>query len=514
MSLMSLFHLHSQYALPVGTLCIVALGWALSRTHKLHYPPGPPEESMVSGNLSDLPAKFAWDTYIGWGAKYGDILHFRVYDKHTVVLNSYEDNVELLDKRSAIYSDRPYMPMVDLMGWLSFDTAFMQYGPIWRGHRRIFQQFFKPDVALNYRPMQTKKIHDFLGGLLTTPEDFADHYRTLAGAVILSIMYAHDVAPKDDYLVHLADTSATQLTENIFPNSTLLFAFPSIFRHLPAWFPGAGFKRLALEARKVAFEMRDIPLAAVQKQMKEGLAPNCVTATVLETCQSKEEFDVLAGAAATGYAAGAETTASYLAMFFQAMLLYPDVQRKAKQEIDAVIGSERLITFNDQSSLPYIEALCREVMRWRQVLPLSVAHASTSDNLYKGYYIPKGATVVSNVWAIAHDPKKYPDPHIFNPSRFFDQDGKLNDDHVGYVFGFGRRICPGRHLASATIWLAIATVLQNFDIQNKKDSDGHESPITEEHTDGFVIHPLPFECSIVLRSAEARNIILEAIGGA
>lgn len=76
------------------------------------------------------------------------------------------------------------------------------------------------------------------------------------------------------------------------------------------------------------------------------------------------------------------------------MLLYPDIQRKAKQEIDAAVDSERLITFDDQSSLPYIEALCREVMRWKQVLPLSVAHASTSDDVYKGYYIPKGAVYV------------------------------------------------------------------------------------------------------------------------
>ncbi len=64
------------------------------------------------------------------------------------------------------------------MGWLSFDTAFMQYGPTWRGHRRIFQQFFKPEVTLNYRSMQTKKVHDFLRGLLTTPDEFAEHYRT------------------------------------------------------------------------------------------------------------------------------------------------------------------------------------------------------------------------------------------------------------------------------------------------------------------------------------------------
>lgn len=72
------------------------------------------------------------------------------------------------------------------------------------------------------------------------------------------------------------------------------------------------------------------------------------------------------------------------------MLLYPDVQRKAQQEIDAAVGSERLITFDDQVSLSYIEALCREVLRWKQVLPLSVAHASTMDDTFKGYYIPKG----------------------------------------------------------------------------------------------------------------------------
>ncbi len=79
-------------------------------------------------------------------------------------------------------------------------------------------------------------------------------------------------------------------------------------------------------------------------------------------------------------------------MFFQAILLFPDVQRKAKEEIDSVIGFERVVNFDDQPSLPYMEALYREVLRWKQVLPLSVAHASTLDDVYKGYYIPKGET--------------------------------------------------------------------------------------------------------------------------
>lgn len=77
--------------------------------------------------------------------------------------------------------------------------------------------------------------------------------------------------------------------------------------------------------------------------------------------------------------------------FFHAMTLFPDVQQRAKQELDTVIGCERLITYKDRPLLPYVEALFREVMRWRPVVPLSVAYAGTSDDVYKGYYIPKGA---------------------------------------------------------------------------------------------------------------------------
>ena len=72
------------------------------------------------------------------------------------------------------------------------------------------------------------------------------------------------------------------------------------------------------------------------------------------------------------------------------MTLFPDAQRKAKEEVDTIIGLERLISYDDRLSLPYVEALYREVMRWRPVLPLSVFHARSSDDVYKGFYIPKG----------------------------------------------------------------------------------------------------------------------------
>ncbi|KJA21688.1 hypothetical protein HYPSUDRAFT_67609 [Hypholoma sublateritium FD-334 SS-4] len=507
-------HVHSLVTV-IGPLVLIAsiylLYYLRSPLHKLPYPPGPPEKGLISGNQSDLPASRPCLTYIEWGKKYGDIIHYRTYNKHTVVLNAYDDNVELLDKRSLIYSDRPYLAIMDLMGWLDFNAAFMRYGAKWRSHRRVLQQILKPEASANFRSAQARKNLDLLYGLLTTPEDFSNHYRTLAAAIIMSTMYGHDVARKNDHYVDLAEDAIAHMSGGFAFVTSLLHSFPTI-RYLPAFLPGFAFKRFALEGRKLALDMRNIPLSIVEGKMKDGTAADCVAVDLLESCQSDKQRETIAGVIATTYAGKTCITVSSMGTFFYAMALFPDVQQRAKQELDAVIGCDRLITYKDRPLLLYVEALFREVMRWRPVVPLSVAHAGTSDDVYKGYYIPKGASIVSNLWAIAHNPERYPEPDTFNPSRFFDEDGKLNKDDVGYVFGFGRRICPGRHLASDSVWLTIATVLQNFDIRKKQDSNGEEIPISGEYSDGLLSHPHPFECSITSRSAASRDLILDAIG--
>lgn len=80
----------------------------------------------------------------------------------------------------------------------------------------------------------------------------------------MTIVYDHDVAPMNDFFVDLAERHNVLLSAGIFPRSSMFQAFP-ILRFVPAWFPGAGFKRFCLESRKVAFEMRDTPMAVVQK---------------------------------------------------------------------------------------------------------------------------------------------------------------------------------------------------------------------------------------------------------
>ncbi|KAG1849808.1 cytochrome P450 [Suillus tomentosus] len=77
------------------------------------------------------------------------------------------------------------------------------------------------------------------------------------------------------------------------------------------------------------------------------------------------------------------------------MVLYPDVQRRAQAEIASVIGRDRLPTFEDRASLPYVEAILRETFRWHPILPLDLPHATSSDDIYDGYFIPKGLLFLS-----------------------------------------------------------------------------------------------------------------------
>ena len=81
------------------------------------------------------------------------------------------------------------------------------------------------------------------------------------------------------------------------------------------------------------------------------------------------------------------------------MSLSPDAQKAAQTELDAVVGSQRLPEFADESSLPYVCALIRECLRWRPVLPLGLPHRAIEEDVYRGYRIPKGAMLLPNTWS-------------------------------------------------------------------------------------------------------------------
>lgn len=171
------------------------------------------------------------------------------------------------------------------------------------------------------------------------------------------------------------------------------------------------------------------------------------------------------------------------------MVVFPEVQIKAQEEIDRVCG-DRLPTMEDESNLQYIRGCVKESMRWMPTVILRVPHAVTKDDEYMGYLIPKGASVIYNVWyvspdpagaleipsdvsinrSIHMDPNRHSNPRSFDPSRYADDYQTANEaalnpnpsEYDQFVFGAGRRICQGMHIAERSLFLGISRMLWAF----------------------------------------------------
>ncbi|KAF8880396.1 cytochrome P450 [Infundibulicybe gibba] len=458
--------------------------WSRSR---FPLPPGPKPKSLV-GNMFDIPVKSAWLTYTKWGETYGsDILHAEALGQHIIVLNSLEDAVEILERRASNYSDRPGFPMLELAGLVDFNAVLLPHSELWQRHRRVFQQSFRQDAIAAYEPIEMKKIHQLLKGLLESPGDLRMHVRTVAAAIILRVVYGYDVLPKNDHLMLIVEKAVEHGAQTVLPGAALVNTIPAL-KYIPPWFPGAGFHQRAAEVKQLAYQMQNTTFDFVRKNMEAGTGESSLLGDLLEANDARggsaEYETILKGVSATAYAAGAETTVSSVMTFFYAMATNPEVQWKAQAEIDAVIGPERLPEPSDRSSLPYVEALYREVMRWRPVLPLGLPHTSTEDDIYKGFFIPKGSLVFANIWAMTQNADTYKNPDVFHPERYLDDQGRLNDDDTVLAFGFGRRVCVGRHFARATVWLIIASVLAAMNITKAKDAEGNDIEIEGKYTDG------------------------------
>ncbi|KAG8765353.1 hypothetical protein FRC12_007526 [Ceratobasidium sp. 428] len=137
---------------------------------------------------------------------------------------------------------------------------------------------------------------------------------------------------------------------------------------------------------------------------------------------------------------------------------------------------------------------------------MGMPHRTTQDDIYRGYLIPKGTTVLGNVWAVTRDPDVYPDPETFNPDRYYNQPAPPAPG-----FGWGRRICPGQHIVEGTLFVAIASLLAAFTISKARDENGEEIvPTASAKENSMVYHPAPFKCDIKPRSDHHRTLVSNA----
>lgn len=196
--------------------------------------------------------------------------------------------------------------------------------------------------------------------------------------------------------------------------------------------------------------------------------------------------------------------------FFLAMTLFPRVQESAVEELNRVIGSSRLPVSADRDSLPYLEAIVKETHRWHLVLPMCLPHASIAEDTCRGYRIPKGSILLPNNWHFTHNPEVYPDPMEFKPERHLETPGhKPEPDPRKYIFGYGRRICPGRHVADNALFITIAQCLAVFDVR-KAIKNGQVIEPEVKFEPGTISHPVPFQCSIKIKSRAHEALVRAA----
>ncbi|KAI0066974.1 cytochrome P450 [Artomyces pyxidatus] len=482
---------------------VVCLLWARSyirKRHALPLPPGPKGLPIV-GNMFELGTDLVHVKHRDWSREFdSDIISVSVFGETTVVLNSIEAITDLLDKRGSNYSDRPNMVMImDLMGW-DWSFSLMRYGQKWREYRRVFQHYF--NVISEHRPIQLTVSDDLLSRLHRDPQHFLHHLKHYTAAVILKRVYGYEIQPERDSFVELVD-EASQSTSLANLQGAFIVEFLPTLKHIPTWFPGAGFKRQAKEWRKLARAIIEVPFAMVKQQLSEGKASPCYVTSVLEqnreTPDDAVAEDLIRGTAAVSYAAGADTSVSALTTFVLAMVLHQDIQKRVQAELDSVLGGDRLPTFADKDDLPFLGACISEALRWIPILPLGVHHRSLVDDVYKGYFIPGGVSVIANGWAVLHNEQVFPDPEEYKPQRFIDNPD-LPDPIDNGVFGFGRRACAGRAMALDTIWIAAARILTVFDIKRSKDADGRDIIPEIKFKPGALIHVEDFPCDMTPRS--------------
>ncbi|KXN81512.1 O-methylsterigmatocystin oxidoreductase [Leucoagaricus sp. SymC.cos] len=481
----------------------------------LPYPPGPKPLPLI-GNALDIPTVKGFEIFAEWSKQYGDIIHLGALGKHIVVLNSIEAANELCGERSATYSSRPHLTMlVELMNAIRF-MAVMPYGDPWRARRKMFQHYFPPSDPSGITISRSEEFvrRYLLPNILDTPAQFHKHIRNAIGGIILSLAYGLRIRRFDDPWINLAELTLHTTTEAAVVGRYLVDIIPAL-KYVPDWMPGARFQRTAKEGRKIVDNFFDELYDAAVQEIADGVAqPSFISLALEENDETKihDLKEVIRETAGVFFGGGSDTTVAGLDNFVLLMTLHPDIQAKAQEEVDRVVGHDRFPAYSDKPSMPYLAAILKEVLRWRPVVPAGMPHCTTADDVYRGYLIPKGSIVINNAWAMLHDEQKFKNPDHFDPSRFLTPDGKLRTDVLDpetvATFGFGRRACPGSQIALATLFVAAASFLSTFNILKPLNAKGEEvDPLVHYSGKTMVDHPTPFECRFVPRSKDATALI-------
>ncbi|KAF5710714.1 oxidoreductase [Fusarium mundagurra] len=451
------------------------------RSKRPPLPPGPKGLPLL-GNIRDLPppGTLEWPHWQSHKEKYGPITSVTVLGQHFVILHDRQVIMDLLETRAMKSASRPKLVFAgDIVGYDGV-MGLMPYNRTFRMHRKLTATQVSPKSITRFEPIQELEILRLLKKLHQDPnsQDLPDH---LNQYVFLTAPKADAHKARNDRIVAMANLVMEEFSQATTPGAWMVDFIPWL-RHIPDWIPGAGFKKTARLFRQHLLQNVQDPYQYVKDQMANGKDDVSYVAGLIKDIHRKidlEEESVIAWTAASMMNAGTDTTGATLLAFFAAMLIYPNVQKKAQEEISRVTGDSRLPSFTDKPALAYITSIAQEVLRWHTLAPMGFPHMTTEDDTYRGYFIPKNTLLFPAVASLTHNPDVYHDPMEFKPERYFEPYNEPSPSDL--VFGFGRRACPGRWIADQTLFLSIAQTLAVFKIEREVDGEGREiEDCTEE----------------------------------
>ncbi|KAJ3824427.1 cytochrome P450 [Lentinula raphanica] len=474
-----------------GLASLFVARWKMSKKFRTSRPPPGPSGWPLIGYISILWERKPWLRFTEWNDVYGPVVQLKVFGKTIVVLNTHKAAFDLLCQRKNVYNGRP--PSILISDMLTGGLAFplVNYGDLWKRHRRAATFVLNPRAVEQYHGYQEHYAEQLARSLLKDPAAWSEAIKGSLYGLFCSIGYGE--ATKDRAAHSIRDFIG-RIVFAAIPGSSITDFFPFIAR-LPSSVSPLKRRHLA------QFRADNKEFVGLLSKLQ-----NDITAgdTMVSGLSGMEDMtvDERAWVIAVLCAIGGEVSSSVLPTFLLAMALYPDVQRRAQLEIDTVVGKDRFPTFQDRNKLPYVQAIVREVLRWRPIGPIGFPRASLQDDYYNGHLIKAGSIVVPNIWAMNRDPVLYPDCDEFRPERFLDfkhdVPGALGQGHVSY--GFGDRICSGMHIANDALFINIAAMLHTCDIGQPTNGTTLTKDVFEDF--GVVTRPGVFPCKISARKMD------------
>ncbi|KAF4466280.1 hypothetical protein FALBO_6862 [Fusarium albosuccineum] len=494
------------YAAVAVALAYIALSFPRLRqewklySHRKQLPPGP--KTIRTG------IRKPWLWFQELSQQYGDVVHLQLGPTPTIILGSAQAAWDLLEKRGAIFSSRPRFIMGGELLSGGMRGLMAPYASYWRRWRKLLHSGFMQRQSESYRPVQSLESKVLMHDLLKSPADFRTHLERYAASVTVTVTYGRRVEDvRSDIVVQRNAESMERLTLVNIPGKFAVERYPAL-KYIPSFL--APWKAEVLQQRQKDIRLYTELMDEVRDKVAKGIAPTCFAKHLLEEQENLGMSDLeIAYTAGSPFGAGVETSAGSLASFLLACAKFgPQFIPRAQEELDRVVGSDRLPTFDDLPKLEFVRAIASETLRWRPVAVLGgTPHASTADHVYKGMFIPKGSTIIAPLWSIHLNEADFPEPHEFKPERFMEE--RNYPGTFGHsAFGWGRRVCPGMHLGSASVVLNIARILWGFEVNPAKDEKGKDVDVDIfAYSEGFNSSPLPFPCSITPRSARHAEIV-------